>query len=29
MGFIYMSPETFDERLKWATTIILADIETK
>lgn len=24
-----MSPETFNERLEWATTIILADVETK
>jgi uncharacterized membrane protein len=25
----HMSPEAFDERLKWATTIIFADVETK
>lgn len=25
----HMSPESFDERLNWATTIIFADVETK
>jgi len=25
----HMSPEGFDERLKWATTIVFADVETK
>lgn len=25
----HMSPEAFDERLKWATTIVFADVETK
>ena len=25
----HMSPEAFDERLKWASTIIFADVETK
>jgi uncharacterized membrane protein len=25
----HMSPEAFDERLRWATTIIFADVETK
>ena len=25
----HLSPEAFDERLKWATTIIFADVETK
>jgi uncharacterized membrane protein len=25
----HMSPEAFDERIKWATTIVFADVETK
>ena len=25
----HMSPEAFDDRLKWATTIVFADVETK
>ncbi len=25
----HMSPEAFDERLRWATTIVFADVETK